>query len=163
MKRFLSFTTLVIALAACTSYKPLDTSPTMSKNSWDAYYKAYEGNLHDYNSDHRLSIKLNIEDGVGGEEKTVQYLEELGYEESEAEIIDHVKIGEYFATYTDEGEEGQEQMPSFDIYHQLPMDWAWDWGEDYLNKQKTWVEENFGIERDRINGVYDLWGPFDRQ
>ena len=45
MKRFLSFTTLAIALAACTSYKPLDTSPTMSKNSWDAYYKAYEGKL----------------------------------------------------------------------------------------------------------------------
>ena len=105
MKRILSFTTLAIVLAACTSYKPLNTSPTMSKNSWDAYYKSYEGNLHDYNSDQRLSISLKIEDGVA-EANIVQRLEELGYKESKAEIIEQARVGEYIFAYAAEEEEG---------------------------------------------------------
>ena len=84
----------------------------MSRNSWDAYYKAYEGNLHDYNSDRRLSISLKIEDGVVGEENQVQHLKELGYKESNAEIIDHVEIGEYIYAYAGEEEDGQKPMPS---------------------------------------------------
>ena len=156
MKRILSFTTLAIVLAACTSYKPLNTSPTMSKNSWDAYYKSYEGNLHDYNSDQRLSISLKIEDGVA-EANIVQRLEELGYKESKAEIIDHARVGEYIFAYAGEEEEGQEPIETIDIYHELPK----DWGEEYWDKEKEWIEETFGIDKDWIHSVTELGGPFE--
>ena len=128
----------------------------MSRNSWDAYYKGYEGNLHDYNTDQRLSISLKIEDGVA-EANIVQRLEELGYKESKAEIIDHARVGEYIFAYAGEEEEGQEPIETIDIYHELPK----DWGEEYWDKEKEWVEETFGIDKDWIHSVTELWGPFE--
>ena len=157
MKRLLLFSTLAIVLAACTSYKNLNPSTTMPRNSWDTYYKAYEGNLHDYNSDHRLCISLKIEDVVT-KASIVQRLEELGYKESKAEIIDKAAVGEYIYAYAGEEEEGQEPIETIDLYHELPK----DWGEEYWDKEKEWVEEMFGIDKEWIHSVSELWGPFER-
>lgn len=61
-------------------------------------------------------------------------------------------------TYTGEEKEGQEPIPTIDIYHELPKDWR----EEYWDKEKEWIEEIFGIDKDWIHSVTELWRPFEK-
>ena len=92
-------------------------------NSWDKYYKEYEGNFH---SEDIICISLKDND------ESLELLEKLGYVQMDGESADECYLGEFM--YGCDPEEND----TIDIFHTAPKNYDcnewWDSVEDFIEK-----------------------------